>query len=210
MEATIPQAPMPNNRNEWFWFIGTITIMVILFLLFLRQCDKMEQIKTGTDNSKPQLLKTDTFYRDIVKPQWHSLPPIEHWHVDTIHHFVEVPAKIDTLAIIRAYFSEYRYRDTTQDSNIVITNDLFISQNEIVKDSSKTSYKILREKVITNTYQAPPKRYVSIGGGIGVSPKYVMLNIGASFTDKHKRNYILSYDLLNKTVQANVYFKIGK
>lgn len=196
-----------NNENKGMnYFISILLFAAIASLIFLFKCgnsDHFALLKTN-ETGKPQLVKTDTIYKTIERPKWYALPPVEKWHTDSF--VIEIPAKVDTLAIIRSYFTKYIYSDTTKDSNIVIVNRFVVFENRI--DSATTSYKLLREKLITNTVLLPNKSFLSLGAQVGLSKNNVMAGPELLFTDRKRRSYGFGYDFLNKMYTAKIYFKI--
>ena len=199
-----------NENKPMRNLLLSILITAIVFFLFGKSCsnpkDKIQTIIVPENQtSKPQLVKSDTVIKPVIQPKWQTITIVK-THVDSF--FVSVPAVIDTLAILKKYFTEYAYSDTTKDSNIIIVNRYWVTQNKILPDSSHTWYKLLREKVVTNTVVAPNKIYLSVGMQIGFSKTSFLLSPELLLTDRKRRSYGLGYDIINQMYTGKIYIPL--
>jgi hypothetical protein len=143
-----------------------------------------------------KFVKGDTMYRDT-----------------TI--YVEVPAKVDTNAILRSFFAKNVYRDTLKLSDslgFVFVGDT-ISQNKILSRHyvAKINQKRVYEIVILDK---PAKAQVYFGFGAAFDKNYIN-NINTNLLFKSKSNMIYGLGTgidMNKNIFINtsVYWKIGK
>lgn len=123
---------------------------------------------------------------------------------------LEIPASIDTAAIISAYFQAHTYQDTITDSNLVAIHGFTIAQNQL--KSYTFNYRLLNpvQTIITTTLIAPPKpRDFFLGMNAGYFINNQKIGIGPHVFLTHKRRaYGLGYDLVNKNVQLNFLIKL--
>ncbi|MGI9215156.1 MAG: hypothetical protein ACR2HS_05910, partial [Gammaproteobacteria bacterium] len=126
--------------------------------------------------------------------------------------YLPIPISIDTLNIIKDYFSKKILKDTLKlgDSTGFIAT---VTQNDIL--GRKYDYKII-QKLVTNTIivEAPHKNEIYFGGGIGLN-KLNIQNINASFLLKSKKNIIYGIGaglyINNKTfINTSLFWKIKK
>lgn len=98
----------------------------------------------------------------------------------------EVPAQIDTAAILAAFYAEKNYRDT-----IVNYPELQVSLTDVVSQNT-----LLDRKIFINYQRPEPNKYNTIS--IGADFSYSSLPMYLSY--RHKRmTYKLGYDIFNKT-----------
>ena len=166
--------------------IAAIAALVALYLVYTRPTPQ-----PARDTA------TATYYYDTSTiVHRHTQTQIERTILDTIH--VNIPANIDTAAIIRQYFILTHHSDTIRDTNLVAIISDTIGYNRLLARSFK--YQITRPTLIQK------KRAVLLIGGIfdfqgrveptlsiSPSPKW-MLHAGYSFTEKSPKlgfSYVL-------------------
>jgi hypothetical protein len=150
--------------------IKNIIILVLIGLgIFLwvtrpKKVDLKEYIKI--DGKEYELLKQtrDTVYSDTTIYKTEYVPK----YIKVPGAVVEIPADIDTTAILKDYYQKYYYEDIVNDidgegSTATIMDT--ISTNRII--SRRTKFDI-RNKIITETItvKEPDKLKVFIGGGV--------------------------------------------
>ena len=198
-----------TNQNHPFRnFMLSILVVSVVFFLLGKSCTREKtQMQTlvlpANDSGKKQLLKTDTVTKYVYDKHWYYLPQIQ-IRVDSV--LVPVPAQVDTAAILQKFFTQYMYVDSTKDSNIIIVNRYVIAQNKVVYDS--THYKLLRpsvEKIITNTIEAPNKRFLSVGVQMGIGKNGFLLSPEILLTDRKHRSYGIGYDIINQMYLGKIY-----
>ena len=156
--------------------IAAIAAIVALYLVYTRP------------NPTPSRdTATATYYYDTSTiVHRHTREQIERTIVDTIH--VNIPANIDTAAILKQYFTLTHHADTIRDTNIVAVISDTIGYNRLLARTFK--YQITRPTLIQK------KRALLLIGGIfdlkgrveptlsiSPSPKW-MLHAGYSLTEK--------------------------
>lgn len=118
---------------------------------------------------------------------------------------------VDTAAIIRAYFMAHYYEQCIEDSNIIATISDTVFNNNITWRNF--SYRLLRPTAIHTTtikpVEARNQLYAGFGAGVGVLGSSPTIGPELLFVSKNKTAYRAAY-YLPGTIQASIYFKLGK
>lgn len=124
---------------------------------------------------------------------------------------VEVPANVDTAAILREYFAVNHYKWEYRDTLLAFDLSDEISQNKIQK--REASYKILRPQQIINNITTVKKSEATgkfyVGFDIGTNLKDIS-TFGPSvmYATKNKGAISAGYDPFNKFYKAGLYWKL--
>lgn len=185
-------------------------ISVVLYATFMRGCSESKvSVKTVYLDGKPyEVIKKeiDTQYlKQEVK-----------WNRDTLlvdtTIYVPIPMIVDTLAILKQYFSKNIYSDTLhlQDAGYVFVRDT-ISKNTI---NGRFYHAVINQKTITETtiVKEPSKSNLYFGFSSGLNKSGVN-NIGADFLLKSKKDIIYGLGLgtdINKNtfINTSIHWKI--
>lgn len=128
----------------------------------------------------PPVVIRDTIYGDIPDP---------------VIIIKEVPADVDTSAILESYFSEKIYNDT-----ILYYPELQISLTDIVNQNS-----LLDRRIFVNYQRPPMPKYNAFSIGADIS--YMSVPLYLSY--RHKRmTYRLGYDFINKSLIGGFSFDL--
>ena len=198
-----------NEKKPTKVFMWALLITAIVFFFLGRSCSTEKHstfVVKDNFTGKPQLIKSDTVVKYVYNTKWYALPQVK-LRIDSV--FIPVPATVDTAAIIRKFYTEFLYTDSTRDSNILIVNRYIIAENKVISDS--TRYKLLKpqiEKTITNTFVAPNKMYLSVGLQIGAGKTNFLFSPELLLTDKKRRCYGVGYDLVNKMYLGKIYIPL--
>ena len=216
-----------------------ILILLLLgIILFLRGCDSDYSDKTivDVDGEQYELLesKTDTIY---VEKEVKVTKYVPKYITKEIIKEVEIPADVDSLAIIKDYFSKVTVKDTLSlayDFPDVVTDSLgnkpsgdlgfgiltdVISQNSIESREIDWFFKIPTVYNTTIVKELPKNEfYWGINGGFNKAD--IISNVGGGLILKSKKNnlYQLGLGIQNNSntsqlapfVSAGMYWKIGK
>ena len=191
----------------WIWeFIKKnprdfVIIGLILSIVFMRQCRKPCEESTIISH-----IDTITQY-DTIKEFVHSQPQVIYeWQTDTIF--------VDTANAIADYFVTRQYTDTLKDSSYKIVINDKVSRNRLygresdIEIYNKTNYITLFKTdtvFIAKPYEQKFRLYMGIGIN-GWTDKFGFSgNIGFA---RNNSAYFLGYDPLNKTINANMLWKI--
>ena len=193
----------------FFKNIQTLLIVVLVaIILFMRACSGS---KTPTPTSEPITLTQTVTKWDTLKID--SLVYVPRWKtkVNTIHD--TILADIDTLNILKDYYTKYFYTDTLNLDSLgnIIINDT-ISRNSII--FRKITPNILfPTTTVTNTVYINKREFY---GGFGIKGKSDQLNyLGGEllFRTKNKQAYSVGVGI-NQDFQPilgfGMYWKIGK
>ena len=150
--------------------VKNIIILILIglgiFLWVTRpvEVDLKEYIKIGGKKYELLSKQRDTVYKDtiIYKDNYIPSPP------KIVKEIVEIPADVDTLAILTDYYQKYVYNDTITnidgEGSMAFIKDT-VTQNKIVSREAKFD---IKNKTITETItvKEPNKLKVFVGGGI--------------------------------------------
>ena len=166
--------------------INIIAVCIGLVLLLIYFND-------GCEKPGGPITRIETFYDtipgdSIPYPVMVKVPyPV---YIDSI---VEIPADVDTLSILKDYFSTKYYRDTiTDDTSMFVIIIDTIGQNRIIGRGAL--FQNLREKAIitTNIYKdTDTKNKFLIGGYAGFNKDQSVFGIGAQLVNK--KDHIIGY-----------------
>jgi hypothetical protein len=215
-------------------------LILLLFgiILFLRGCgtDYGDKALVEVDGEQYELLesKTDTIY---VEKEVKVTKYVPKYITKEVIKEVEIPIDVDSLAIIKDYFSKITVKDTlnlTYDFPEVITDSLgnkpsgdlgfgiltdIISQNSIESREIDWFFKIPTVYNTTIVKELPKNEfYWGINGGFNKAD--IISNVGGGLILKSKKNnlYQLGLGIQNNSntsqlapfVSAGMYWKIGK
>ena len=214
-----------------------ILILLLLgIILFLRGCDSDYSDKTivDVDGEQYELLesKTDTIY---VEKEVKVTKYVPKYITKEVIKEVEIPADVDSLAIIKDYFAKITVKDTLSlayDFPEVVTDSLgnkpsgdlgfgiltdIISQNRIESREIDWYFKI---PTVYNTtiVKELPKNEFYIGFGTGIDQTNGLNNLSGNvlFKTKKLNIYGLNLGLSNQLgeykpfVGGSMYWKLGK
>lgn len=179
--------------------------MIIVILLF-----------SSYDDGKPNMASNTT-----SDTAWNPLPPV------IVHNTVEIPAepylktayktntmKVDTDAIIAAYYTENRYNPSYKDSNIELNTDIAVFNNEL--KSFTFDYKInQKEKIITTTKTEIIVKKEVFSLQLGLGPSYCFKNrktggVVSFGTNFQRTSFDFKWDFTNDIVLGTFNYKFLK
>ena len=110
----------------------------------------------------------------------------------------------DTVAVVTDYVRKIAYSDTLMDDSIafILVQDT-LQYNRIV---SRTKH--IKVYSYTKTLTTPARMNIYAGIGIGGNMDQFGFSGSVGLQTKRQRLYTVSYDLINKTISINVYWKI--
>ena len=190
-----------------------VIIGLIITILCLRSCGE----KPGGDiinvNGKPyQVIKhtVDTMYVPTVQTVYKKGKTI----YKEIPVYVQLPGRIDTVEVIRDFYSKVVYKDTLKLKDslgyVALTDTIF--QNKVlgrVWDSHVNKITI-KDVIIVKEL---PKNQIYLGGLLGLNNQNGFTSIGPSVLMKTKKDKLFSVGVglgLNKTIyyQGGIYIKL--
>ena len=185
-------------------FVKIVLIAVILILV-------ISQVQCGIDNT-PEVVTTtkvetklDTIYLSKTKyiPQKKTI-------VDTIYQ--EIPAEVDTLTILKDYFSKVVYRDTINiDTFGTLVIEDTISRNLIISRELFSNI-VLPTTTVTKT-TLENKRILYAGASLSGNREVInQLGVGLMLKGKNDRLYGLGLGLnsnLQPLITGSIYWKVS-
>jgi hypothetical protein len=189
-------------------YVGSIQSLLIIILaavlLYQSQCSRKPDVE-------PEVIVTIETKWDTVNvtqteyvPKWRTRVVTEH---DTI------PQDIDTMSILKDYYSKFHYVDTlTLDTlGYLVLNDT-ISKNSIMSRSFVSDISIPTTTITKEIYLKKREFY----WGMGLSGDKSQLNyLGGEFMYKNKQRNMFGVGMgvnqdLQPVVSGRMYWKIGK
>lgn len=171
-----------------------IGVGIFLWVTRPQKVDLKEYIKIGGKKYELLSSKIDTVYKDtiIYKDNYIPSPP------KIVKEVVEIPADVDTLAILTDYYQKYVYNDTITnidgEGSMAFIKDT-VTQNKIVSREAKFN---IKNKTITETItvKEPERTKVFVGGGLEFGTNNFGLNgASAGFLVKPKNDKVFRLDL---------------
>jgi hypothetical protein len=169
----------------------TLIIAILCGIIFLQREFGGAHVTNNTTNE----LKYDSAQREVSVKYIHG-------PVQTIEE--PVPAIVDTMAILRAYFEKNVYKQVLGDSLMSAEITAVIFKNKL--DSLGFKYKILRPTAITTIQEQKLKVFAGITTGanktsLAFGPEVAVLT-------KKDHLYTANYDALSKSVNVSALWKI--
>jgi hypothetical protein len=181
---------LKNIMVQWVLMFITIAIVV-------QMCSPKSVSTTNTIN------KTVIVYDSTEKT-----PPAGPLVIKETH-TVEIPAQVDTLAILKDYFSTHHYEQEFKNEDLRGTVSSTISQNRIL--NQKLDYKWLKPISTTETTEKTtvisPRGFY---GGAFVNANSLRVGIGPQISYLTRKEILISagYDLLQKSIHVGTQFKL--
>jgi hypothetical protein len=172
--------------------IKTILVILLIGVVVFQQCGRQTETPgeiISVDGKDYELLKhtIDTVYQEI-EVEVPTYVPEYITKIETVE--VEIPANVDSLQIIKDYFSKYEVKDTLVLEGLgkgYITD--IISQNKIESRNIKWDYKIptiLDTKIVKEL----PKNQLYLGLNTNFDKANVINSVGVGAILKTKRDRI--------------------
>ena len=174
------------------------------------------------EGKKYEIIKHDIDTVDIIKTKIVTKKGEDIYHETIVEKEVIIPAIIDTLALLKDYYSKVLYKDTLilPDSlGIVALNDT-ISQNKILGRTFNASVKQRTIKETTIVKELPKtKIFYGLEGGFNKADVVSSVGAGVLINTKKDKIYQLGLGVNNKTtdgttgafspyIRGGVYWKI--
>jgi hypothetical protein len=174
------------------------------------------------EGKKYEIIKHDIDTVDIVKTKIVTKKGEDIYHETIVEKEVIIPAVIDTMALLKDYYSKVLYKDTLvlPDSlGIVALNDT-ISQNKILGRTFNASVKQRTIKETTIVKELPKtKIFYGLEGGFNKADVVSSVGAGVLINTKKDKIYQLGLGVNNKTtdgttggftpyIRGGVYWKI--
>jgi hypothetical protein len=178
-----------------------IIIGLLIILIFLQLCSGPGGggISSGRDTL---FIKSEKVY-DSTRYYFPVLHPMP---VDSFEK--EIPAKVDTAAILKMFFTEKDYQDQFRDSNIVIDYKAKVYMNTL--KNFVPSYQILRATEEKKIYLAEEHKVKVFGGPVVGLDRSGRFRAGPQVVimDKKENLYTADLDLINQGLMVGKLWKI--
>ena len=200
-----------NTSNLGWNKTQTIIILILLLvILLMRQCG-------GSKNTKPVepkvVTKIETVWdtleieKEVYVPKWRTKVVTKY---DTT--FIEVETKIDTLNILKDYYSKYVYVDTLSlDSIGYITVVDTITENKILRRSLDRKIQI-PTKIVNNTVYINEREFYAGMGARTNGSNITWMGLEGVYRAKTGNTYLIGVGTDNEnkiSVGGSVHWRIG-
>jgi len=179
--------------------LKNIAIALLVAIVVFQQCGGN---KKGTgeivkvDGKKYELIKHEIDTVEVVKTKVVTKKGEDIYHETIVEHEVKIPAVIDTMALLKDYYSKVLYKDTLTLPDSLGTVSLIdtISQNKIF---GRTFNANVKQRTIKETtiVKELPKTQLFYGFTGGFNKEDVIANIGAGLLVKTKSDKIYQLGL---------------
>jgi len=195
--------------KKFFGNIQTIVIFVLIILVLMKTCGGPE-VPTEKIVTKIEIqYDTLEIEKKVYVPKYQTRI-VTKTETDTI----VLKTKIDTLEILKDYYSKYVYRDTLQLDSLgyIVINDT-ITQNKIFSRDFDNSQILIPTKTITNEIYLNNREFY---GGISLGGTSSQINfISGDLLYKTKKKNIYGVGLgvdqeLKPIIVGRLYWKLGK
>lgn len=201
---------MEGDSKKINWWNGLLALIclggIIYCLSLVKSCsaDRNEALRHCTVTGSDTVIK-EVYHTKMSDPIVHTK------FIEGKTVYVDVPANVDTQAILKNYFAIHIGVDTLRDKDLLGLYYYTISENKLKKDSF--IYRILRpdrETIITNTVIPEKKIGFYLGFNTGASIKGTGIGFGpeALITTKKWQAIGAGYDVLNKTASIKFLIKL--
>lgn len=190
--------------KDFFKNIQTLLIVaLVIIILFMRDC------RGGNDPIEPKVITKVEVKWDTLKID--SLVYVPKWKTKIIHD--TIPSDVDTLSILKDYYTKYFYTDTLNLDSLgsIIINDT-ISKNSILSRKIQPNVLIPTTTIINTVYINENEFYL----GVGLQGKTNQLNyLGGEMLWRSKKRNVYGFGLgVNQDFQpvlsTRMYWRIGK
>lgn len=174
---------------------------LVVYIFFIKSCQKCPECKEGTATHDTLLLYTDTGKHVIEVPVPYPVAS----KPDT------VPMDVDTLAILQDYYAHYFYEQVIADTNLTVTLNDTVSQNKIM--GRGFSYRWLKPTTMiyndtTIAAQNKFKMFAGLDVGANLTGDNFSLTPNLKFITKKDALLEIGYDIPNQMPLLGVAIKI--
>lgn len=192
--------------KEHFKNLTNLLLICIIILLFIqRSCGVKPQEGVSVQTEIVTVYDTINTESIVYQPHWRTR--IE-YDIDTI------TTPIDTIAILKDYYSQYVYSDTVQVDSFgyIVINDT-ISKNKIYSRQTEQNL-LIPITTITNTiYENKREFYIGLDAGVTTKGEVNFVGTDILFKTKKRQIYGVGIGLdrnFTPTITGSIYWKIGK
>jgi len=214
-ESTITEEKNTNTNRRmtgfsWERIQSIIIVILFIVILLMRQCNGSKNIEPIEEKvvTKVEIVRdTVELEKTIYVPKWRTKIETKY---DTT--YVDVPADVDTLDILKDYYSKYEYTDTLflDSLGYVILTDT-ITQNTILKRSQKPNI-IIPTKIIDNTVYINNREFYAGFGARTNGQNMSWMGLEGVMRSKKGNTFILGVGTDNEnnfSLGGSVHWRIG-
>jgi len=203
------------SNFTWERIQTSIIIILVIVILLMRSCGNGITIFGEGKKEEPRIVtKIDTVWKEVeiekivYVPKWRTKIETEY---DTT--YIQVPINVDTLEILKDYYTKYVYEDTLRlDSIGYVTVIDTITQNSIFNRSFNAQLQIPTKIINRDIYINQREFYAGFGTRISGN-NFNWIGLEGVFRNKNGQTFTLGVgtDYSNKlSIGGGVQWKIDK
>jgi len=182
-----------NNALKYVQVI--IIVALIGYVMFLRECTTPKVI---TNNTVDTIYRSDSVYVPRIVER--IVPKIYYNDTGSTKYLVDTLLLTDTAYIILDWNTEYIYKDT-----LLNNKDGFVS---VIDTIYRNKIKSRQKQIKLYSQRIEPINHYYLGLGVSGSPDRFGLSANIGLITKRNNLYTIGYDVLNKDVYLNLYWRI--
>ena len=185
--------------------IAIAVLVVIVLLEYFNPGGKMPGRKVIIEGKAYEVIKHDIDTIDIVKTKVVTKKGEDIYHETIVEKEVLIPAVVDTMALLKDYYSKVLYKDTLVLPDSLGTVSLLdtISQNKIFGRTFNASVKQRTIKETTIVKELPKtKVFYGFEGGFNKADVVSHLGFGTLINTKSDKIYHLGLGVANRTTDG--------
>lgn len=214
-ESTFTEEKNTNTNGRmtgfsWERIQSIIIVILFIVILLMRQCSGSKNIEPIEEKvvTKVEIVRdTIELEKTVYVPKWRTKIETKY---DTT--YVDVPADVDTLDILKDYYSKYEYIDTLflDSLGYVVLTDT-ITQNTILKRSQRLNI-VIPTKIIDNTLYINNREFYT-GFGVRTNGQNISwMGLEGVMRSKKGNTFILGVGTDNEnnfSLGGSVHWRIG-
>lgn len=214
-ESTITEEKNTNTNRRmtgfsWERIQSIIIVILFIVILLMRQCSgskNIEPIKEKVVTKVEIVRDTVELEKTVYVPKWRTKIETKY---DTT--YIDVPADVDTLDILKDYYSKYEYTDTLflDSLGYVVLTDT-ITQNTILKRSQRLNI-VIPTKIIDNTVYINNREFYAGFGARTNGQNMSWMGLEGVMRSKKGNTFILGVGTDNEnnfSLGGSVHWRIG-
>ena len=185
--------------------IAIAVLVVIVLLEYFNPGGKMPGRKVIIEGKAYEVIKHDIDTIDIVKTKVVTKKGEDIYHETIVEKEVLIPAVVDTMALLKDYYSKVLYKDTLVLPDSLGTVSLLdtISQNKIFGRTFNASVKQRTIKETTIVKELPKtKVFYGLEGGFNKADVVSHLGLGVLINTKQDKIFHLGIGAANRTTDG--------
>jgi len=197
-----------------FGFLGwAMALVIAIIALFHDGCTGCKSTTRSDSTTTVSYMYDTATHHGVIAPEKPETS-ILRLPGEYIHDTIFIPAPVDSMAVVIAYYTSRYYERAYTDSNIMVSFKDSVYRNELIW--SAFDYRLLRPTaIVTTTVVKPVAARSSVYVGLGTAVGFMGFPTAGPellYTSKTRNAYRIGYHFGQNmsTINASVYWRIGK